>query len=85
LHPVDASPLPQIHYNSQNTQKKFGGKKFKKNFKGKWNKKTSIIIRKIRILTKARGLPRKISAVTTLRFFKGVVVTTTSLSSATLP
>jgi hypothetical protein len=29
--------LPEVHYNSQNTQKKFGGKKFKQNFKGKWN------------------------------------------------
>ena len=38
LRPVEASPLPEVHYNSQNTQKKFGGKKFKKNFKGKWNK-----------------------------------------------
>ena len=38
LRPVGASPLPEVHYNSQNTQKKFGGKKFKKNFKGKWNK-----------------------------------------------
>ncbi|KAG2578096.1 hypothetical protein PVAP13_6NG204603 [Panicum virgatum] len=39
MSPVGATPLPEVHYNSQNSQKKFGGKKFKKNFKGKWNKK----------------------------------------------
>jgi hypothetical protein len=35
--PVGTSPLSEVHYNSQNTQKKFYGKKFKKNSKGKWN------------------------------------------------
>jgi len=37
------------------------------------------------ILTKARALPRNISAMTTLKFVKGVVVTTTSLRSVTVP
>jgi hypothetical protein len=36
---MGVSPLPEVHYNSRNTQKKFGGKKFKKNFKKKWNNK----------------------------------------------
>ena len=36
---MGAAPLSEVHYNNQNTQNKFGGKKFKNNFKGKWNKK----------------------------------------------
>uniref|UniRef100_K3YLK5 Retrotransposon Copia-like N-terminal domain-containing protein n=1 Tax=Setaria italica TaxID=4555 RepID=K3YLK5_SETIT len=39
LRPVGVAPLPEVHFNAQNNNKKFGGKKFKKNFKGKWKKK----------------------------------------------
>ena len=35
--PVGTSPMPEVHFNIQNNNKKFGGKKFKQNFKGKWN------------------------------------------------
>jgi hypothetical protein len=65
MHAVGSSPLPKVHYNSQNTQKKFGGKKFNKNFKENGTTKISIIIRKTRILTKAKALPRKIFTMAT--------------------
>lgn len=39
MRPVGAAPLPEVHFNSQKNQKKFGGKKFKKNFKRQWNNK----------------------------------------------
>jgi hypothetical protein len=35
--PVGATPLPEVHFNAQNN-KKFSGKKFRTNFKGKWKK-----------------------------------------------
>uniref|UniRef100_K4A1X9 Retrotransposon Copia-like N-terminal domain-containing protein n=1 Tax=Setaria italica TaxID=4555 RepID=K4A1X9_SETIT len=38
LRPVGAAPLPEVHFNVQNNNKKLSGKKFKKNFKGKWKK-----------------------------------------------
>jgi len=38
MRPVGAKALPEIFY-TQNNQKKFGGKKFKRNFRGKWNKR----------------------------------------------
>jgi hypothetical protein len=34
---VGASLMPEVHFNVQNNNKKFGGKKFKKNCKEKWN------------------------------------------------
>ena len=76
MRPVGAAPLPEIYYNSQNTQKKFGGKKFKRISRESGT-------RKIRILTRAWAFPRKFFAMTTLKFVKGVVVTTISLRSAT--
>ena len=85
MRPVGAAPLPEVHNNSQNTQKKFGGNKFKKNSRESGTRKISIIFRKTRILTKARAFPRKISTMTTLKFVKGMVVTAISLRSATLP
>uniref|UniRef100_K3ZDM4 Retrotransposon Copia-like N-terminal domain-containing protein n=1 Tax=Setaria italica TaxID=4555 RepID=K3ZDM4_SETIT len=33
LRPVGAAPLPEVHFNAQNNNKQFGGKKFKKDFK----------------------------------------------------
>jgi len=40
--PPGTAPLPEVHFNVQN-KKKFGGKKNKKNFKGKWaNKKAAL-------------------------------------------
>lgn len=38
LRPVGAAPLPEVHFNAQNNNKQFGGKKFKKDFKWKWKK-----------------------------------------------
>uniref|UniRef100_K3ZDC9 Uncharacterized protein n=1 Tax=Setaria italica TaxID=4555 RepID=K3ZDC9_SETIT len=35
LRPMGATPLSEVHFNAHNNNKKFGGKKFKKNFKGK--------------------------------------------------
>ena len=77
MRPVGAAPLPEIYYNSQNTQKKFGGKKFKRISRESGTRKISIIFRKIKILTRAWAFPRKNFAMTTLKFVKGVVVATT--------
>ena len=38
MRPPGTAPLPEVHFNVQNT-KKFGGKKHKKFFKGKWANK----------------------------------------------
>src|SRR6266508_3824603 len=38
MRPPGTAPLPEVHFNVQNN-KKFGGKKHKKNFKGKWANK----------------------------------------------
>jgi hypothetical protein len=38
MHPVGAAPLPEVHFNAQNINRKFSGKKFKWNLKGKWKK-----------------------------------------------
>jgi hypothetical protein len=56
---VGTSPLPEVHYNNQNTQKKFNAKKFKRISRENGTTKTSIIIRKTRILIKAKALPKK--------------------------
>ena len=59
MRPVGAAPLPEIYYNSQNTQKKFGGKKFKKNFKGKWNMKNKHHFQKNKDSHKGKGISKK--------------------------
>jgi hypothetical protein len=58
MRPVGASPLPEIHYNSQNTQKKFSGKKFKK-IKGKWNNKNKHHYQKSKDSHKGKGTSKK--------------------------
>jgi hypothetical protein len=60
MRPVGASPMPEIHYNSQNTQKKFGDKKFEKNFKGKWNNKNKHHYQKNKDSHKGKGTSKKI-------------------------
>jgi hypothetical protein len=47
--------------------KKFGGKKFKRNFKGNGR---SRITRNTRVLTKARTLSRNLLIMTTLKFVR---------------
>jgi hypothetical protein len=76
---VGISPLPEVHYNSQNTQKKFGSKKFKHNFKRKWNN-----IRQNYKASKGHNKGKSLKK-TALKFVKGVVVTTTTPGGATFP
>ena len=59
MRPVGAAPLPEVHYNSQNSQKKFGGKKFKKNLKRKWNKKNKHHFQKNKDSHKGKGISKK--------------------------
>jgi hypothetical protein len=79
ISPRDASPMPEVHFNIQNNNKKFGGKKLKKNFKGKWNKNRQNYMAS-KGHNKGKGTEKD-----TLKFVKGVVVTTTTPGSATFP
>jgi hypothetical protein len=59
IRPMGTSPLPEVHHNSQNTQKKFGSKKFKKNFKGKWKNKNKHHYQKNKDSHKGKGTYKK--------------------------
>jgi hypothetical protein len=74
MRPVGAAPLPEVHFNAHNNNKKFSGKKFKGISRGNGR---SRILRKARVLATTRTLSRKIMLMTTLKLVRGAVVTIT--------
>jgi hypothetical protein len=80
---VGTSPLPEVHYNSQNTQKKFGGNLVARNSNRISRGNGTIagrITRQAKIIIKEKSLKK-----TTLKFVKGVAITTTISGGATFP